>query len=226
MSRAPILVRDAPGGEDYAGNSPGNYLAGTGGGLYGTVTGGPFIGLAVGTYDLEADYGSGYQSLRTYCLEATQYLAVGTQPTITFGQPYSMAPLTSVTGISTTEATYLEILWANAFADSQTGADKAAAFQMIVWEFQRDNTFDLAHGTFRLDVVSDAVPVAIADGWYGNITNHTWTSHTPLAALVSPHSQDLLVPLCPPVPEPVSVLLLGFGGAALAYIRWRGGRRQ
>ncbi len=175
-----ILVRDAPGGEDYAGNQPGNYLTGTGGGLFGTPTGGPFEGLAVGTYDLETDSGAGFQSLRTYCLEATQFLAVGTQPTILFGQPYNEAPLSSIAGLTATEAGYLEVLWANAFADSQTSHDKAAAFQSIIWELVGDNSFNLTQGAFRFDAAADPGAAAIANTWYANIVNHTWTSSTPL----------------------------------------------
>jgi PEP-CTERM motif len=217
-----LLVRDAPGGEDYAGNAPGNYLTGTGGGLYGTVTGGAFTGLAVGTYDLQADDGSGYQPLRSYCLEPTQFMMIGTQPTIMFGQPYSTAALTSLAGISAADQTYLETLWSNAFVMSQTSQNNAAAFQALIWEAVRDTTYNLTQGNFRLDASSNATVIALANSWNANIVNHVWTSSTPLEALVSPKSQDILRP----VPEPATIVLLAIGVAVASCMQFRLRRRR
>lgn len=217
-----LLVRDAPGGEEFDGGTPGNYLTGTASGLYGTVTGGSFQGLAVGTYDVQVDEGSGYQPLRTYCLEPTEFMKIGTQPTILFGQPYSTAALTSLAGITAADATYMQILWSNAFAMSQTSQNNAAAFQALIWEKVRDTTYNLTQGTFRIDAVSDAAVIALANSWNANIVNQVWTSSTPLEALVSPDSQDIMRP----VPEPSTIALLAIGAGVVTIAQWRARRRR
>ena len=55
LRRTTACAGDTTGGTEFDGSTPGNYLTGTASGLFGTVNGGEFEGLAVGTYDLQAD---------------------------------------------------------------------------------------------------------------------------------------------------------------------------
>ncbi len=215
-----VQVRDAAGGETATGSSEGKYLVGTGAQLRGTTNGGSNSFLFTGTFDFEIDLGdgSGWQEFLTYCIQPSQSIAFSDSPGQRGGMSYQVIPLTLATGYTAQEAIWAEVLWSNAFDTSTTGQAEAGAFQAILWEFAQDDDFDLLSGMTRLnnlhDLSDDAI--SIAEGWMTNITQGIWTSRTPLLALHSEFSQDLIMP----VPAPGSLTLL-VGVAAIG-----GGRRR
>lgn len=216
-------VRDAVGGESVPGRLDAFYLAGTGSSPSGTNFGSPLVNLPMGTFDFEIDFtgsGSSFEQFRTYCLEPTQELSFHDNPTDDEGALYGTDTLmSSAPGMTALEASRIEILWANAFSDSMTSNIKAGAFQIIIWELIRDNTFDLNAGLTRLST-SNATSIAItaqANMWWANIIGGTWTDSQPLLALTSPDSQDLIIP----VPTPGAVVLGAMGVMAAGSRRRR-----
>jgi len=177
----------------------------------------------MGTFDFEIDFtgsGSSYEQFRTYCLEPTQELIFHDNPTDDQGALYSTDTLTnSEPGLTATEASRIEILWANAYADSMTSNIKAGAFQIIIWELIRDDSFDLNAGLTRLST-TNATSIAItaqANAWWSNIVGGTWTDSQPLMALTSENSQNLILP----VPTPGAVALGSIGLVAFGTRRRR-----
>ena len=205
-------VRDAVGGESAIG-SPAFYHPGTGGDVSVSVNFATFSNYIVGAFDFEADFGSGFSPLMTFCVELGSGFLFGENPPDTIGTVYPIitTPSGSPNGISASEEDVLEKLWSGAYANAVTSADSAAAFQVFCWELSFDNTFDLDNGLMRVHPSEAAY--TIANQWFTNIDNGTWTDATPLMAIVSPGSdnQDLIYP----VPEPASALLLVWGAAAL-----------
>jgi len=214
-----VQIRDAPGGEHANGNPNGPLLPGTGSNVNGSFSNGSNGAMYMGTWSLEADYGSGFGPLITYCIEPNQNISFGFHPTDTVGATYTTESLVDA-GFTPTEAGYMGILWANAFADSQTSAVKSAAFQSVLWEFSEDNTINLLSGNFRLNAATqpaDAV-YALAQSWINNIIGGQWTSSVELIALTSPNSQDFITTV---IPAPGALALL-----ALAGLAGRPGRRR
>lgn len=216
-------VRDAVGGSSTPGVLDAFYLTGTQSSPSGTNFSSPLVNLPVGTFDFEIDptgTGMSYAQFRTYCLEPTQALSFHDNPTDDQGAVYTTAALTTAAPTLTAlEASRLEILWANAFADSMTSSVKAGAFQMIIWELVRDDNFDLTAGLTRLST-TNAQSIAItaqANAWWTLIVNGTWTDSTPLLALNSDFSQDLLLP----APAPGAGVLGLMGAAAFGSRRRR-----
>lgn len=213
-----VQVRDAVGGEFANGNPGGPLLVGTGSTLNGSASNGSDGPLYVGTFDLEQNYGSGWAPLITYCTEPNQNFLFGYNPPDSVGITYTTDALTNGHGFTATEANYVQILWANKWADSQTSAAKAAAFQSVVWEFTEDNTINLTAGNFRLnpgDPYTNSV-LLIAQGWINNITSGQWTNAANLIVLTNPQSQDFLAQV---VPAPGAAL--GLLGGVLAMGRNR-----
>lgn len=206
-----IFVRDALGGEQANGDPGGPLLTGTGSIIIGDIGNDDMYDpLFVGTYALEADYGFGFEPLITYCAEAGQDLLFGDNPPDSTGVAYQSDALTNGHGLTSVEADYVQVLWSNAFAQSQTSAMFAAAFQSVVWELTQDDTFDFSIGNFRLspfDTYTASVQ-STAQSWMDNITNETWTSSTPLMILTHEGSQDFFTPVIP-APAASAVLLGG-----------------
>ncbi len=214
-----VQLRDAVGGESATGEPGWYFLTGTGSITSGTIDNGSFGDLRGGTYSFEADYGMGWESLLTYCLEPDAQIGFGVNTGSAVGLPYELTTLDQFAGLTATDEDYIEILWANAFAESQTSREKAAAFQMIVWELVRDGGFDFSAGTFQLngnDAFTAGV-IAQAQQWVGNIDGGQWTSRTDLQLLSHPDSQDYLTP----VPEPATVSLLLLGAGAMVWRKRR-----
>lgn len=212
-----VQVRDAVGGENEVGAPDGFYLTGTGSIISGTNAIDEFFrDLHIGTLDLQLDFGlgGGWEDFLTYCLELNQQIGFGINTEDNaVGLPYQLTTLGSFGGMTAADQIALEILWANAFADSTTSRVKAAAFQSLAWELVNDGSVDLEAGNFMLDG-SDPHTFSVlaqANAWYDNIENGTWTTRTELMLLTHPDSQDLLIPI--PEPATLSLLLLGAGVA-------------
>lgn len=190
-----VQVRDAMGGESASGEPGGLYLVGTGNSLRGTADGGTNAFLFTGTFDFEADFGEGFEALFTYCLEPLVDISFGTAPGDDIGEKYEVTQLNELS-LSANDIEYLEILWGNAFALSQAGDTEAAAFQSVIWEIVQDGKdgFNLTEGQYDLNTAfSDTLAAKnLADEWFTNIDNGTWTQRTQLAALTSGASQNLL----------------------------------
>jgi len=205
-----VQIRDAPGGENANGSPNGPLLAGTGSNVSGTTTNGSDGPMYMGTWDLEADFGGGFTPLITYCIEPNQDISFGFHPDDLVGATYNTDTLVNA-GFTATEAGYVGILWANAFADSLTSAVKSAAFQSILWEFTEDDSIDLLSGNFRLNAMSSPADQvkALAQGWIDNIIGGTWTTSVELIALTNSESQDYLAPV---IPAPGAMALLALAG--------------
>ena len=205
-----VQLRDAPGGEHANGFPGGPLLVGTGSTLNGTFSNGSDGPMYVGTWDLEADFGGGFQSLITYCIEPNAPITFGFHPDDLVGVQYETAPIANA-DFTATEAAHLGILWANAFADSLTSALKSAAFQSILWEWSEDDSVDLVNGNFRLNPASDYSDDVRAQAqiWVDNITSGTWTSSIELTRLTNDESQDYVFSV---IPSPGALALLGLSG--------------
>lgn len=220
---ADIIVRDAAGGESAGGGTPGIYTAGTGGNLIATLIGGPFGDPAIGQFDFEADYGSGFEVLDTFCIEPTQNVEVPLFEVDPAGLGgWSIIDLTASPGISASEASFLQTLWSNAFALSSLNDVNAAAFQLLAWEVALDDGVSAAGLELGQVAANAADPftssvLAVASTWIDNILSAEpiWTTQTPLFVLTNPESQDLLTT----VPEPASVMTLLGGLLTLALRR-------
>ena len=211
-----ITVRDAIGGENANGNTPGYYATGTGARPRATFNGTNFISTYTGLFDFEVDFGGGWQGLNTYCLESTQELGFGVFEDDPAGlDGYTLVPLRSLAEITNDEANYIETLWANAFAPTGATQSEAASLQVVIWEMFQDDGLagdSLTTGTFQINPTYSALEAAIysrAQTWITALTSEppTWTVSTPLYVLSHPTSQDLLTT----VPEPTSLVLLVVG---------------
>ncbi len=228
-----VDVRDALGGEtsEAPPGSPGLYIAPTGARLHAATAIAPVLkDFAVGTFGFEkrvSGSGDPWESFMTYCFEPDQAIEFAANPLNTTGVTYKQAALTAQSGITAGEASALEILWHNAFAESKTTEVKAAAFQAIVWELgSSDAAYNLASGDFLLgfgqgDMFEEMVK-AQADAWFAKIGTD-WTVGTGLDVLIRSSSQNLLIPRgSPPViPLPTAAGLASLGLVGLTLRRRR-----
>lgn len=218
-----FLVRDAIGGEGVLGQSDAFYLTGTAISPSGTVFGSPLVNLPMGTFDFEIDFtgtGTSFESFRSYCAEPTQEIDFNDNPPDTMGHEYTLEPMSNLAGLTPTEIAQMSILYANAFGDSQTSNIKAGAFQIIIWELVRDDSFNLTSGLTRLST-TNALSIQItaqATEWWDNITGGMWTDTTTLGLLASPDSQDLIIDLAP---TPGAAVVGGMGAMLFGTRRRR-----
>lgn len=172
----------------------------------------------VAALNLEADRGTGYSRLTTFCIEPTQLLSIpGT---------YHDAPVDDSVGIDAGELPILEQLWFEKFdlTFDDAGSDttlEAAAFQTFIWELSEDaGDFDLTSGNMILVGQSSAFAQQVEDlvnTWWGEFNSGAWSGNrTALGALVSGDSQNILreVSAIIPLPSASGMALVGLGIAA------------
>lgn len=212
-------IRDAPGGVNSAGNPPGIFLTGavrSGVGSINSWNG----GAGAFDFELSMDGPSGfYFSLLTYCGDPSRSLTVG--PVGGLGGEFSINTMTDI-GYSSRTINAIQLLWANAFADSQTSATKASAFQFLIWEYIADSTFDLGAGIVR---VTDSDVQNQVNAWNTNLG--TWTTRANLLMLdgraenkQSFFFQQSLREIPETAnPEPATYAMIGAGLLTLIYSR-------
>ena len=118
----------------------------------------------------------------------------------------------------------IQLLWGNAFADSQTSATKASAFQFLIWEYIADSVFDLAAGVIK---VSDTDVQNQVNVWNSNLGG--WTTRASLLVLdgLAENKQSFFLQQISrsvpesPTPEPATYAMIGAGLLALVYARRR-----
>jgi hypothetical protein len=146
---------------------------------------------------------SNWTQLHTYCIQPDQYLNLP--------NTYQLTDLDN----SVANADGIERIWAAKYYDTvptparQDTSLEAAAFQTMIWEFTKDGDFNLASGSFKLDLNHwyTAQIADLASSWYTQMAN--WTEHASLAALVSGGSQNQIVAM----PTP-GAMFLGMSGLA------------
>ena len=104
--------------------------------------------------------------------------------------------------ITQAELDIISTVWANVENTILTNANDAAALQLLIWELQNDQTFDLTNGNFILDATGStsstvnantSAAITTVNSWYTNATNGTWTGSVPLALLTVEDQQDIIV---------------------------------
>ncbi|MDJ0633337.1 MAG: SdrD B-like domain-containing protein, partial [Xenococcaceae cyanobacterium MO_188.B29] len=104
--------------------------------------------------------------------------------------------------ITQAELDIISTVWANVENTIVTNANDAAALQLLIWELQNDQTFDLTSGNFILDATGSSnstvnantsAAITTVNSWYTNATNGTWTGSVPLALLTVEDQQDIIV---------------------------------
>lgn len=211
-----VQVRDAAGGESF-GFTPGLYAVPTASVLESSINGEAPVQVFTGTFAFEADYGTGFVPLMTYCLDVEQTVQFQIIEKDTQGLTYKLGPLDSLSALTATEVQQLQLLWANAFDDSMVSDVASAAFQAIIWELIGDDTLDLSSGAFALNVADPFSQDVLqaAQPWVDALVTNSWTQTVPLFVLSHPTSQDLLTT----IPEPTTASAIALLG--LAVIRRR-----
>jgi len=135
--------------------------------------------IATGTFalDISTNGGASYELFLTYCTQ------VGHPTPPVAALNYAFRPLSDA--FTSSESDVLRIVWKNAFATSTTGPWEAAAFQAIVWELASDDTFDLSVSNGQLFHLgeNEAAIRDLANAWYSNAIDGTWTSKADLVLL-------------------------------------------
>lgn len=229
-SATDVTVRDAAGGETASGAPNGLYLVPTGSQLRARTSGNAsFHEIACGAFGFEkraAGSSDPWEMFMTYCFEPDAQIEFAAHPANQTGVDYKRSDLANESGITASEVTQLQKLWANVLNESKTSQVKAAAFQAIIWELGQDNAYDLAGGTFALDLTTmdgfEADVKSQADAWYAMIPG--WVDETLLDVLVRTSSQNLLIPredTTTIIPLPTAGLLASVGLLGLASRRRR-----
>ena len=172
--------------------------------------------ISAGTFnfDIRNADSKNWLNFQAYCIELGQTIKFGHNPTDTVGKPYEVINLVDYSGITTSDVSFLGVLWANAFDLSTQNAQAAAAFQTLVWEVISDSKINLTGGWFELKPSGSTFTngvMDLANDWIDNIGNNSWTTTTELFVLANGQSQDFITT----VPEPSSMALALLGGAML-----------
>jgi len=180
----------------------------------GTVWGGGLSGVTgyTGVYSWTNAGGTGLGTKVPnwgFCVELPQEPLNGWQNVVT---------LDEATTIGAAKANYIRELWGRDFDPTwTTGANRqmAEAFGAAIWEiiYETDSTWDVTSGPgFRATGIEQA---ATANLWLSQLNRNTAYFANNLVATSSPCGQDYLVQ----VPEPMTVIMLGFG--VLSVVRRR-----
>jgi hypothetical protein len=165
----------------------------------------------------------------TFCVELTQAVVFGlptsysvVDPALSAHAPWGV----NAAGISQ----HLDRLMAQALPlidaspDAATLQTRLGALQLSIWEVIYDYSptlsYDLAGGTLKFS--SDAPVLSQGAAWLATSAMSTAMPTAHYAVLHESQTQDLLVRVASPVPEPASGVLMTLALAGLAALRKRG----
>jgi hypothetical protein len=200
-----------------------NVMGGTGGvfgpgpnlNLTGSVTGVSGT-IYAGLFKLEGDkLGDGsisYEDFVAFCITLNGSLNLPDTYTVADPDP---------TPLGGTKVDNINRLWNGAFSQVDTAAE-AAAFQLSLWELDKETTnpFSISDGNFKVNS-GFASAISIANTWLGNITSGVFNDKTQAFAFLErgkSGSQDLLTP----IPLPAAGLMLFGALGALGFASRRG----
>jgi hypothetical protein len=164
------------------------------------------------------EYVSG--KLLTFCLELSETFSSGTYNVDLISLDSAPKPGVGLpsTGMGTTKADQLSILWAKYIGDAMTSAANSAAFQLAIWMIEYDNLELSSHfGSGTPQTIKN-----LANSWVDYVkTAPSDAERADLMAFSKTGFQDQLVAVIPPspgpspVPEPSSVAVWLLVGAAV-----------
>lgn len=181
------------------------------------------------------------QPFQSFCIDFDQFV----QSPVTFTvAPLEAAPVTiepgaagsgpSSTAMSAAQANWLRELWGERRAELDVGtasqrADRAAAFQLAVWEllFESSTTRSLSNGYFKVPTSGPPGYVTLANDYLATTLDAGYDPvhfETNLVALTSSSGQDHLTvrPAAVPLPSAAGMGLVPLGGLVMK----RSGRRR
>ncbi len=176
--------------------------------------------VPAGTFSLEMSFNNPngpYVSFLTYC--ADPFLPLKVSDPGTSGGAFTLKSLSDF-GYNANVVSAVDLLWANAYADSLTSAVKAAAFQTLIWEYVGDvnagKLFNLGGDAIQTNNSAVATQAAI---WKGALANWTVKSNIMILDGAAAGKQSLLYDAGSSVPEPGTYAMIAAGLSALALRR-------
>ncbi|HZZ44026.1 MAG TPA: hypothetical protein VFE58_13910 [Tepidisphaeraceae bacterium] len=147
-----------------------------------------------------ADFTTG--SFNTFCIDLTQDVYIGSQYTysvvtdIANASPVPLPPTAPIgaTGMGAVNAQQIENLYSLEYDNIAGNNDRAAAFQIAMWEmlFDTGTSHDVTTGQFSVSGASSNV-ISLANGFVTEAINSApMQFHNDILAMVSPTYQDQL----------------------------------
>jgi len=174
---------------------------------------------------VESSTGQADRDFVAFCFEYTQFIDL---PNSYMSDIFSNPALAASLDALYTNA-YAGIFEAPADANEPTQAEKAAAFQFVLWEISIDPVLDLSDGRLRLDGAETTRLFDLTSDIIANLNSGAWVGdgRFTLELLQSDLSQNLIRASAGPadVPVPAPAWLLASALAGLGWARWRGAKR-
>lgn len=159
----------------------------------------------LGNYN-EQELGVG--SFLAYCIDPFQYVSSSYQ---TYDK--TILGLSNFSSNASTRLNNVTSLFSHAYAGSVSNANKAAGFQLALWEVFNDD-MDLSTGIVKKTGSTNAAVLSEAQSLINNLVSNTWGSPSiayQLSTYTSQNFQDFITVTPVPEPESTALILAGLG---------------